>query len=219
MEWILGNKLISNSSITITDHEKMCWGHKMTLGEKPDGHSGGPSPKKPLSEHVEMIWLCRSNLPHHFFLKWRKLLMKKNYSCVSLWLKSNSNRLGTGMCWARHSGGDWGAHHLLSCSIVTTKGWIPQQELLFLLICSFAMNPLGCDSLWPCSRGCSGTWMSQQCLEKFKCVLWGPQGAHWSHFIPKWCRYTQTSNLLTSLLAWLGRDSAKAAFLREKKLN
>lgn len=94
MEWILGNKLISNSSITISDHEKMCWGHKMTLGEKPGGHSGGPSPKKPLSEHMEMIWLCRSNLPHHFFLKWRKLLMKKNYSCVSLWLKSNSTDLG-----------------------------------------------------------------------------------------------------------------------------
>lgn len=44
-----------------------------------------------------------------------------------LWLKSNSNRLGTEMCWARDSGGHWDAHHLLPCSILTTEGWIEFQ--------------------------------------------------------------------------------------------
>lgn len=67
MGWILGNT--ANSSITITDHEEMCWWHKMTVGEEPGGHSGGPYPQKPLPEHVEMIWLCRSSPSHHFFLK------------------------------------------------------------------------------------------------------------------------------------------------------
>lgn len=58
------------------------------------------------------------------FPQTKKNANEKKNSCMILWLKSNSNRLGTEMCWARDSGGAWDAHHLLSCSILTTEGWI-----------------------------------------------------------------------------------------------
>lgn len=49
--------------------------------------------------------------------------MKKDIPVWFFWLKSNSSRLGTGICWPRGSGGDWDAHHLFSCSVLTPEGW------------------------------------------------------------------------------------------------